>query len=195
VLLLGPRDLLPCEPPVLLPHDALQALCWTTSVRLNLRSLLLSIPLAPFKFALKMFDVMPLNSEKALQGGTQSHRASTQSHRAPLCSRSSGAPASPAAANTRSNQNQTKNYKTLQVEWTVRRALACLLPELLGAASGLAALAGERALLGLLLSLKLAMHLTTLVLVLNLRRQCHLRLLLPGIPRASPLALIAQGRR
>jgi hypothetical protein len=81
------------------------------------------------------------------------------------------------------------------VEWTVRRALACLLPELLGAASGLAALAGERALLGLLLSLKLAMHLTTLVLVLNLRRQCHLRLLLPGIPRASPLALIAQGRR
>jgi hypothetical protein len=141
-----------------------------------------------------MFDVMPLNSEKALQGGTQSHRAGTQSHRAPLCSRSSGAPASPAAANTQSNHNQTKNYKTLQVEWTVRRALACQLPELLGAASGLAALAVERALLGLLLSLKLGMHLSVPVLVLNLRRQCRLRLLLRGLPPASPLALIAQGR-
>jgi hypothetical protein len=62
-------------------------------------------------------------------------------------------------------------------------------------ASGLAALAGERALLGLLLSLKLGMHLTALVLVLNLRRQCRLRLLLPGLPPAYPLALVAQGQR
>jgi hypothetical protein len=67
-------------------------------------------------------------------------------------------------------------------------------PELLGAASGLAALAGERALLGLLLSLKLGMHLVGLLLILNLQRQCLLRLLLPGLPLASPLALIAQGR-
>jgi hypothetical protein len=66
-----------------------------------------------------------------------------------------------------------------------------MLPELLGAASGLAALAGEHALLGLLLSLKLGMHLAALVLILNLRRQCRLRILLPGLPLASPLALIA----
>jgi hypothetical protein len=111
-----------------------------------------------------------------------------------LCSPSSGAPASPAAANTRSNQNRTKSYKnsTGGVEWTVRRARACLL---LGAASGLAALAGQRALLGLLLSLKLGMHLAAPVLVLNLRRQCRLRLLLPALPPAPPLALVARGRR
>jgi hypothetical protein len=88
-----------------------------------------------------------------------------------------------------SEPNQNLENSTGGVEWTVRRARACLL---LGAASGLAALAGQRALLGLLLSLKLGMHLAALVLVLNLRRQCRLRLLLPPAP---PLALVARGRR
>lgn len=82
--------------------------------------------------------------------------------------------------------------------WAVRRALACLLPELFGAADGLAALAGERALLGLLLPLELGVHLAALVLVLDLRRQYRLRLLLPGLlalPLAPPLAPVARGRR
>jgi hypothetical protein len=84
------------------------------------------------------------------------------------------------------------------VVWTVRRVLACLLAELFGAAGGLAALAGERALLGLLLSLKLGVHLAALVLVLDLRRQYRLRLLLPGLlalPPAPPLTLVARRRR
>lgn len=80
----------------------------------------------------------------------------------------------------------------------VRRALAYLLPELFGAAGGLAAFTGKRALLGLLLSLELGMHLAALVLVLDLRRQYRLRLLLPGLlalPPAPPLAIVARGRR
>jgi hypothetical protein len=90
------------------------------------------------------------------------------------------------------------NLQTLQGAWAARGTLACLFPKLFGAADGLAALAGELALLGLLLSLELGVQLAALVLVLDLRRQYRLRLILLrllALALPPPLALVALRRR
>lgn len=121
------------------------------------------------------------------------HQAGTQSHQPPWCFRSSAAPASPAAAEHQRQSEPNQNSKLYRGRGAVRIEHPCLFPKLFCAADGLAALAGELALLGLLLALELGVQLAPLVLVLDLRWQYRRRLILlrPFVLALPPLLALA----